>query len=289
MTEGFHFETWLEEAQSGLNSLRAVRVRLETEREDLEKKLTQCDAEIAALEKMLEAHGTAPAAVEEPALPKRVTGIKKASIAVAEELTCGVTWGEDQLVNMVQGKVPGAPEKSVRRAIQSLAKDGVLIRNGHTRNWSYSTTIGKTPGSPQEPEAPRRPSGVAPPPAKQESAQEPPEQGSLLDVPEEPSPPEVVVVGTAEVIVAVEKEMKRKKQISVGEKNIGWIAADLHCEPKVVRDALKTMVEGDYEFAYEGETKVLRRKAEPGSKEELKRTSIQDQPLFPDADRPPHA
>jgi len=310
MTEGFDFETWLQEAHDGLKGLRAKREALERERETVETAIADTDQEIAALEKMLEAQiGVVPKYEGDPSkesVPtKRVTGVKKAVREFASEMVIGDPWTEDKIVTLIQGRVEGAREKSIRSACQGLAKEGVFIQEGKRGAWTFSTTIGVVPKDghetthinltvtgPQEPaESPEEseaPASEESAPA-QESTQEAPEQGSLLDVSDEPSPAEVVVVGTAEVIMAIEKELKRKKQVRVAEKNIGWIAADLHCEPKVVRDALKLMVEGDYEFGYDGDDKVLRRRAEPGSKEELKRTSIKDRPLFPEADRPPHA
>jgi len=277
MTDGFDFESWLDEAQSGLDHLKAKREALVSEQETVRVALEDTDKEIAALASMLDAYiGSVPA--PEPERAARVTGIKKTAKRIAGELAIGVDWTITQLIEMVQKEVPGAPEKSCRSAIQALAKDGVYKLNPDATEQSYSTTIGNMPGSAQEPETQeaQEPAAEAQPP------QGVGEQGSLL-------PDEVVQVGTAEVIIALEKEMKKRKSFAMGEKNIGWIAADLHCEPKTVRDALKIMVDGDYEFAYEGEQKVLRRKAEPGSKEELKRTHIEDNPLFPGADRPPHA
>lgn len=296
MTEGFDFESWLEEAQTGLEHLKAKRESLVAEQETIKIALEDTDKEIGALASMLDAYiGSSPASAPEaePERAARVTGIKKTAKRIAGELTIGVDWTIAQLIEMVQKEVPGAPEKSCRSAIQALAKDGVFIQSGQRGAWSYSSTIGKNPTEePQEPaesaEETKAPE-VADSAEGQESAKEAPAQGSLLDLSEEPSPAEVVVVGVAEVIVAIEKEMKKRKSLAMAEKNIGWIAADLHCDPKVVRDALKLMVEGDWELAYEGDQKVLRRKAEPGSREELKRTHIKDQPLFPDADRPPHA
>lgn len=293
MTEGFDFESWLDEAQGGLEHLRAKREALLREQETTRIALEDTDKEIAALEAMLKAHiGVVPKPAEEEAKAPRVTGVKGCARSLAETMTIGSVMTEDQIVAMIQEHVEGAREKSCRSAIQALAKEGIFIQSGQRGAWSYSTTVGKAPGEAQEPSeeppAEEAPEADDATPA-QESAQEAPAQGSLLDVSDEPSPPEVVVVGTAEVIVALEKEMKKRTSFPIAEKNIGWIAADLHCDPKVVRDALKLMVSGDYEFAYEGETKVLRRKAEPGSKEELKRTHIKDRPMFPDGDRPPHA
>lgn len=295
MTEGFDFESWLREANDGLETLRAKKEALTREKETVELALEDTDREIAALESMLKAHtGTVPTPTEEePQKATRVTGVKGCARALAETMVIGAIITEDQLVSMIQEHIEGAREKSCRAAIQTLAKDGVFIQSGQRGAWSYSSTIGKDPTEePQEPaesaEETKAPE-VADSAEGQESAKEAPAQGSLLDVSEEPSPAEVVVVGVAEVIVAIEKEMKKRKSLAMAEKNIGWIAADLHCDPKTVRDALKVMVEGDWELAYEGDQKVLRRKAEPGSREELKRTHIKDQPLFPDADRPPHA
>jgi hypothetical protein len=266
MTDGFDFESWLEEAQNGLETLKAKREALVAKQEGIRIALEDTDKEIGALASMLDAYiGSAPKADEVPKTrATRTTGIKKAAKSIAEELTIGVDWTIDKLVTMIQEMVPGAPEKSCRSAIQALAKEGVYKLNPDATEQSYSTTLGLEPT---------------------------PQQVSLLEGVEGA---EVIVVGTAEVITFLTKKMKERTSLTsltIGDKNIGWIAADLHCDPKIVRDALKIMVDGDgdYEFAYEGETKVLRRKAEPGSKEELKRTHIKDQPLFPDADRPPHA
>ena len=285
MTEGFDFETWLEEARAGLEALQAKREALMREKETIETALEDTDREIVALAAMLEAHsGAAPKLANGAPKSNRKTGIKKAGRKIAEELTCGVEWTGDQLAEMLAKEVPDATPKSYYSALGALAHEGVFIRTGKRGSWVYETTIGKVPGEAvqepsegaEEPEAPETTDSSPEPQPTQESGQQ-----ALL--------PEVVVVGVGEVIAAIAKELKKKQHISMGEKNIGWIAADLHCEPKTVRDALKVMVEGDYEFGYEGETKVLRRKAEPGSKEELKRTSIKDRPLFPEADRPPHA
>lgn len=292
MTEAFDFESWLSEAQDGLEHLKAKRESLAAEQETIRIALEDTDKEIATLAAMLDAYiGAAPPVqAEEPQeATKKVTGIKKAARRIAEELACGVDWSEDQLVSMVLERVPNASDASARKAIQALAREGVFIPGGQRGAWFYSSTIGtihKAPEeAPQEPaEAPK--AEAAPEPVADETAPqpatEPGQQGSLL-------PPEVVVVGAAEVVGELEKVLKKRKFFAMDEKNIGWIAADLHCDPKVVRDALKIMVEGDYELAYEGERKVLRRRASPGSVEELKRTHIKDQPLFPDADRPPHA
>jgi hypothetical protein len=288
----FNFESWLEEAQNGLETLKAKRGTLATEQETIRIALEDTDKEIATLAAMLDAYiGVAPPAqTEEPReAAKKVTGIKKAGHAIAEELVCGEERKEDQLVTMILSRVPDASDASARKAIQALAREGVLIPIGQRGAWSYSTAIGIIKGAQEE--APQEPSGApqaeaASEPTESENiskpATEPGQQGSLI-------PHEVIVVGTADVIVALEKEMKKRKSFAMDEKNIGWIATDLHCDPKLVRDALKIMVEGNYELAYEGERKVLRHRATPGSVEELKRTHIKDQPLFPDADRPPHA
>jgi hypothetical protein len=303
--------------------LEAQKKSVEEALEETDKEIVALEAMLEAH------IGAVPKYEDKPKIARRVTGIKMTAKAIAEDLCIGVEWTEDQLVAMVREKIPEATESSTRKALQALAKEGIYTKVGMHGNWRYSTTIGRLPGEAQEPAdeppAEEAQEDVAAATA-QESAQEAPKQGSLLDGVEPPEKPPkcpsckkplFVLNGEdrpdcscstwrlvdgkwtpgpleggtteAEVIVAIEKEMKKKSHISVGEKNIGWIAADLHCEPKTVRDALKIMVAGDFEFGYEGETKVLRRKAEPGSKEELKRTSIQDRPLFPDADRPPHA
>jgi len=270
MTEGFDFESWLEEAHSGLKALRAKKECLLIDQETIKVSLMDIDKEIAALETMLKSHvGVVPDQEKPTTKTKKTVGIKKAARAIAESMVIGVFWTEDQYVSMVQERIPAALDHSCRCAIQSLAKDGVLIQHGNRGARSYSTTIGRSPDAAEEP--------AEEPPA--------PEQGVLPNLPE---------VTVEDVIAALGKEMSKRSTFPVGEKNIGWIAADLHCDPKVVRDALKVMVDSGvnghfYEFAYDGEKKVLRHQAKPGSKNELKRTPISDRPLFPGADRPPHA
>lgn len=268
----FVFFEWVAQAKAGLAELQARKAALEEQRAAIDEALARAGDEITALEAMLSAH---VAAKPEP-VPMRVRGIKKALIALAKELPNGQEHEEADIVLRIQERVAGSKEPSIKDAIRSLGREGVFIRST-TDGVAYAASA----------------IGAAPQPAlevvkdPEPHPEEAPTPESLQPGP--PPAPNLSLMTTTEVIAALEKELKKRKTFTVAEKNIGWIAADLNVEPKVVRDALKVMVTGDYEFAYEGESKVLRRKAAPGSKEELKRTSIKDSPLFPDAERPQHA
>jgi len=289
--EEFNFGEWVEQAQSGLATLHERKKLLEEKMNAAEEDLALTNKEIIALESILSTHNkTAPE--EAPPSIVRVRGVKKALKKLAGELALGVTWGEDQLIHIIQEQIPGAKESSIKDSIRTLGREGIFIRSKNCEGtYVCETTIGepldediasgdaiKTTikvGTEDDPTA-LKTEGVSVEKAKAQEAQ----QKSLLP---KATPTQ------AEIIVALEKETKKRKYFPVGEKNIGWIATDLGVESKMVRDALKVMVTGNYEFAYEGEIKVIRHKAEPGSREELKRTRLKDQPLFPDADRPPFA
>lgn len=284
--------------KSGLETLRVRRERLIQQQTDIEEDLDTTTKEMAKLDVMLRAYDLAEEKDKpepEPQKPTvRVRGVKKSLKKLAEELTTGVVWGEDHLIGIIQAQIPGAKEVSIKDAIRTLGREGVFIRTIHEGSYVCETTIGK-------PQDKNMPDGNAIKATVKVGTDDDPTSISVEYMPIEKAKAqetkqynllpeaEIVVMGEAEIIVALEKEMKKRDSFPMGEKNIGWIATDLGVEPKNVRDALKVMVTGNWEFAYEGETKVLRQKAETGSKEELKRTQIKDQPLFPDADRPPFA
>lgn len=279
----FDFGAWVSEAQTGLAHLQQRREELLRQREEVDAALAQTCEEISALEVMLQAHGAAapaPTSTPEPAPKKpKVTGIKKEARLLAETIPTGVKWKEEQLVKMVQERLVHAPEASIRQALHSLCKDRVFARTGKRGWWIYETLIGLEPveGTPAPQEAP-----------------EPEEHPQAMNIDLEPQaaeehPEKPPANGVYDVIKALEKEMGKRKQFEMGDASIGWIAADMSVDPKVVREALRVMVQGKYEFGYDGSMKVLRHKAKPGSKEELKRTKVGDNPLFPGADRPGHA
>lgn len=286
--EEFNLSEVADTLKSGFKTLREKRDSLVQQQVMIEEDLDKTTKEMAKLDVMLRAYDLAgekdkPDPVKEPIT--RVRGVKKALKKIASELTIGIAWDESKLISMVQEQVPGAKESSIKDSIRTLSNEDILNRYISSEGIRVcETTIGKPPGE-----------GIASGDAIKAAVKVGAEDGSTVLNTQEAKQynllpgSEIVVMGEAEIIVAIEKEMKKRNSFPISEKNIGWIAADLGVEPKNVRDATKVMVCGDWEFAYEGETKVLRHKADPGSKEELKQTQIKDKPLFPGADRPPFA
>jgi len=266
--QGFVFFEWVKQARDGLSILRQRKKSLEQEREAIEVSLIETNKEILALEAMLSAHGDIKVTTEESP-PPRVRGIRKVLTSIAKELAIGVDWDENDLIEMVIQELPDAKTSSIQGALRILAKEGVFEREMVNGRFLCKTKIGKWKKIEDDP-----------PPHREKPTLE--EQVMEEDC--------AKTVDQADVIIAIEKEMKKRKTFAIGDKNISWIAADLKCDPKMVRNALKVLVATmDLEIAYEGDAKVLRHKAEPGSKEELKRIPIKDNPLFPEADRPQHA
>ena len=91
----------------------------------------------------------------------------------------------------------------------------------------------------------------------------------------------------ASIVARIHRLLKSKPDGITG-KDLAWLAADLNVEIGPIEAAIKSM--GDaVEMVKENGENILRTKAEPGSREELKRTKITDNPLFPNMDRPDHA
>lgn len=291
----FDFEVWVAQAQEGLAHLKEQEKSLQQKREHIEEQLVQCGEEIAALEKMLQAAGSLPEPEAPPPI-KRTYGIKKETRNLAETLARGVKWKEEQLIPMVLERFPTeqVQPQSVIKALSALTKEGVYIRTGQRGNWRYESTIGVNPVDATPTPVPlpiHRPNTDKPEPEAPEPetlAVFPGAAGPTDTYAEKPSKEEVQLLqDIKKTMEAIEKEMKKRKQLSISDSTIGYIARDLSVTPATVREALKILAREKYEIDYEGETKILRHKKT--ERERLKDTKVTDRPLFPDADRPEHA
>lgn len=191
--------------------------------------------------------------------PKRITGIKKAVLKVASS-GHGGEWCESAMVAMVQNELPDASVKSIQGAYQTLVRNGVFVKvGGEKGNWVFGFANKVK---------------IAPPETTTETAAE----GSF----------ELTGGKTIEQVIDVlAKNIKiNPKGIVVSESKVAWMADEWHTDPKHINNAMKLMVKDGYEFAYEHGKKILRKIAEPGSKEELQRMQVEHNPLFPKADPP---
>lgn len=295
----FDFEAWVTEAQQGLAHLKQRERNLKEERDEIEEQLVQCGEEISALENMLSAADSLPK--PKPSTPiKRVYGVKKEAKLLAETLAIGVEWKEEQLVQMVAEKVPGARLRSIVRALSELAAEGIFTRSGQRSDWTYRTTIGVTPVDATPTPAPlplhRPKSEPTPDPDPAPEPEVDPEVTAKFPRANDPTdgyaekPNEAEVQQLRDVkktMDAIEKEMKKRKQFNISDSTIGQIAKELGVTNGTVREALKILVKGKYEVDYDGEAKVLRHRRT--ERDRLKEAKVQDRPLFPSADRPEHA
>ena len=268
----FDFEAWLAEAHEGLAILKGKRSELIELKAKTQSKLDSTEAEITTLEAMLVTHGGLSPQEDEKNI-RRTRGVAKTAKEIAQTLPVDIEWKEEQLVGMVMEKFhPDVPrEKSVRQALRKLGTEGVFTARKDGKQWLFKSIIG-VQAVPKDLDADADdtpPADDAPPP-------------------EAPASEEDIVAATNTAIEAISDEMKKRRQLGIGDSHVKRIAEALNVPRKAVREALRQMVQGPYEMEYEGELKVLRHKKKT-EREALKQTRLTDQPLFPSADRPEHA
>lgn len=276
----FVFEDWVTEAKDGLFQMETERTELIEEQGRIEGKLEGLNKAIAAMQVMLEAHGVAYE--KSKPKPKRVSGIKKTLLVIAGKLHINEDWSIVQLIEEIRKELPDAPEKSIRAAVLDLEKNKIFKRNPDLTGQHYSSTIGFITKKPQE------------------TAQEPPEEPKVKETPKDAEPENIPAPDESgeifklsdsktdeEVKDALLKMLKKKPNgIPVSDTKIAWMATEIKVENKQVYNALKVLITEGYEFTFEDNKKIIRKVAEPGSKEELQRMKVNYNPLFEGMDSP---
>lgn len=252
VTLAFNFDKWKQDTMDGLRLMESERDMLRQERQRIDERISTLDRDIAALQ-------TVTTTFDQEDEGRRDSYVKVTLAALAKDRL--QAWTDlDSVTAILREEKPSVKESSVRSAIARLVRDGVLIQDPPVgelpkgtradRRWKYNPTY--------QPEI------------------------------------KVVVEATGQspkqkIADGILRLMSHKPDGITG-KDLAWLATDLGVEVEEISEVINTkMAEGTMETAMENGVDILRAKAPPGSKEDLKRTKIVDRPLFPDMERPEHA
>jgi len=256
MTREFFFDRWKQETIDGLRLMESERDTLQAEAQRIAERIATLNRDIEALQAVTSMFENG----EDDG--KRDSFVKVTLAGVAKDRI--KDWVNlEGITEILRWEKPGVKESSVRSAIARLVRDGVLLQDPPVgdipkgsrveRRWMFNPAY-------KEPQPPAAPPADPPPKATKQQIAE-----------------------------GISKLLSHKPGGITG-KDLAWLATDLGVEVEEISEVINTkMAEGTMETAMENGVDILRAKAPPGSKEDLKRTKIVDRPLFPDMERPEHA
>lgn len=241
------------EAKTGRDALKVRLAEAEAKRAEFDDEIVGLKTQIDVIDKFL---GTV---IEEA---PRDSGIKKTLETIASKID---NWNLEEVVDAVREYKPRVKESSVRSALARLVREGILSVGGEGKGkkvWSFSASV------------------VQEPTAVPLAPVQPPETVVKTD-------DEILSELQARIATAVEKSMD-----GVDSKTLAWFVTDVGATNTHLSIVLERLVTAgiieDASSQHEAGGHVIRRPAEPGSKEELKRVNVQGRMAFPGMEKPPH-
>jgi hypothetical protein len=263
------------EARSGRDVLQAKLDEAVSKRDELDDEIAGLEEQIGVIDKFLG---------EEESSAPRDSGVKRTIETIATSID---GWSLDEIASAVREYKPRVKVSSVRSALARLVKDGVLSVDGARgeKRWSY---IPKP-----LPDDEKKPAMVHTGEAKVETTDLPPSPEQAPAGEPAPAPPRAKAED--EILSELHRrisEAAAKNDDGVDSKTLAWIMADVGATSEQFELAVKRLVDAgvveDGVALTEDGGHVLRKPAEPGSKEDLKRTQVQGRMAFPGMDKPPH-
>jgi len=269
-------EADLAEARTGLEALEKQHTELEARRDELEAQIGDLDTKILELRSFL---GVEKKKRKEPISRERGILAALRKVVAPEWGSLDICFTKPQSIEVIANEVrkvkPMAKDAAINDSLRMLTQEGVLEVSGFRsgRRWQY-------------------PGGTVPEPSQTQL-----ETNGVPPVEDEPPVPEnaptrphdEIVADVAEHIVS----SITKAKDGIGAKTIAWIMGETGADEQHIEAAVKRLQsEGKVEVSQSAngdDSTVIRFPAEPGSKEELKRTKITGNLLFPNMDQPPHA
>lgn len=281
------------EARAGRDKLKARLDEAESQRAVLDEEIEGLSEQIDVIDKFLG---------EEESVAPRDSGVKRTLETIASSID---DWQFDAIAEAVREFKPRVKESSVRSALARLVRDGVLSVNGGRgdKEWSFIQkpisektkvavlntgeakvdTVDLPPGPDKKPGG-----GLAAAVEKVKAEHDAQLDKTISPVSEsDRKPNEIIEDLKGRIILGVSKNAD-----GLDSKTLAWMMSETGATPEHLEFALRRLEEeGVIESATaqdEAGGSIIRKPAEPGSKEELKRTSVQGRMAFPEAEKPPH-